>query len=270
MVPFTRRSGVSETSHTVNGIRGAAALPLSIPAAPQEIGAAHYAHLPHACLRSARLAVVARVASGRHPWRPALVIHAPVRRFQRGLPPIAVRPKVKTKPVLLKSSCCRPDVRHPAIDVACRTGGMVPFTRRSGVSEASHTVNGIRGAAALPLSIPATPREIGAAHFAHLPHSCLRSARLAVVARFASGRHPWRPALVIHAPVRRFQRGLTPIAVRPKVKARPVLLKVRCCRPDMHHPAIDVACRMGAMVPFTAMKSIVRTVLMVNGTIPQY
>ena len=29
-----------------------------------------------------------------------------------------------------------------------------------------------------------------------------------VLSRFASGRHPWRPALVIRSPVRRFQRGL--------------------------------------------------------------
>jgi hypothetical protein len=28
-----------------------------------------------------------------------------------------------------------------------------------------------------------------------------------VLSRFASGRHPWRPALVIRSPVRRFQRG---------------------------------------------------------------
>jgi hypothetical protein len=28
------------------------------------------------------------------------------------------------------------------------------------------------------------------------------------LSRFASGRHPWRPALVIRSPVRRFQRGI--------------------------------------------------------------
>ncbi|SCC10188.1 hypothetical protein GA0061070_10094 [Kosakonia oryziphila] len=69
-------------------------------------------------------------------------------------------------------------------------------------------MNGIRGATALPLSIPAAPREIGAAHYAHLPSARPRSAQLDVVSRFASGRHPWRPALVICPPVRRFQRGL--------------------------------------------------------------
>ena len=37
------------------------------------------------------------------------------------------------------------------------------------------------------------------------------------LSRFASGRHPWRPALVIRSPVRRFQRGVnTRAPVRPQ------------------------------------------------------
>lgn len=64
-----------------------------------------------------------------------------------------------------------------------------------------------------PFSIPAAPREIGASHCAHLPHLRLRPARLDVLSRFASGRHPWRPDLVVGAPARRFQRGHNPAAV---------------------------------------------------------
>jgi hypothetical protein len=54
--------------------------------------------------------------------------------------------------------------------------------------------------------------------------------------RFASVRHPWRPDLVIHASVRRFQRGHNPIAVRPEVKALSVSLNARFCRPDKAKP----------------------------------
>jgi hypothetical protein len=55
----------------------------------------------------------------------------------------------------------RPDkraTRHPAMGFSYGLGGGVPFTRRSGVSLTSYAVNGIREAAALPLSIPAAPR----------------------------------------------------------------------------------------------------------------
>ena len=48
--------------------------------------------------------------------------------------------------------------RHPAMGVSCGTDGRVPFTMRWGVSFTSYAVNGIREAAALPLSIPAAPR----------------------------------------------------------------------------------------------------------------
>ncbi len=48
--------------------------------------------------------------------------------------------------------------RHPAMGFSCCIGGMVPFTRRWGVSLISSAVNGTREAAALPLSIPAAPR----------------------------------------------------------------------------------------------------------------
>jgi len=88
--------------------------------------------------------------------------------------------------------------------------GIIPLTRRLADTYTLSPVNGIRGATALPLSIPAAPREIGAAHCAHLPVISLRSAQLDVVSRFASGRHPWRPALAICPPARRFQRGQKP------------------------------------------------------------
>ncbi|WP_313164332.1 hypothetical protein, partial [Kosakonia cowanii] len=42
--------------------------------------------------------------------------------------------------------------------------------------------------------------------------------------------------LVIHASVRRFQRGHNPIAVRPEVKALSVSLNARFCRPDKAQP----------------------------------
>ena len=48
--------------------------------------------------------------------------------------------------------------RHPAMGFSCGICGMIPFTRRWGVSLIFHAVNGIREAAALPLSIPAAPR----------------------------------------------------------------------------------------------------------------
>jgi hypothetical protein len=48
--------------------------------------------------------------------------------------------------------------RHPATGVACCTGGRVPFTKRGEISLTTYAVNGIREAAALPLSIPAAPR----------------------------------------------------------------------------------------------------------------
>ncbi|AZI87743.1 hypothetical protein EH164_12025 [Kosakonia sp. CCTCC M2018092] len=121
MVPFTRRGGVSLTSYAVNGTREAAALPLSIPAAPRGNRCCAL-RSPPACLTAAgstRLTrsilelgllvpsmglapsgpaqalfkiapgnfVLPRFASVRHPWRPDLVIHASVRRFQRGSTP---------------------------------------------------------------------------------------------------------------------------------------------------------------------------------------
>ena len=124
-VPFTRHWGVSLISYAVNGTREAAALPLSIPAAPRGNRCCAL-RSPPACLTAAgstRLArpfgdsvysshpwdsplrgqrkrcskllpailSLSRFASVRHPWRPDLVIHASVRRFQRGHNPIAVR-----------------------------------------------------------------------------------------------------------------------------------------------------------------------------------
>jgi len=56
------------------------------------------------------------------------------------------------------------------------------------------------------------------------------------LARFASVRHPWRPDLVIHAPVRRFQRGHNPLAVILQIKTKSVSLSARFCRPDKAQP----------------------------------
>ncbi len=56
------------------------------------------------------------------------------------------------------------------------------------------------------------------------------------LSRFASVRHPWRPDLVIHALVRRFQREHNPIAVILQRKAAPGLLKGRFGRPDKAKP----------------------------------
>ncbi len=58
-----------------------------------------------------------------------------------------------------------------------------------------------------PLQSPRSRKETGAAHCAHLPPLSLRSAQLGVMPRFASVRHPWRPALVFGSPARRFQRA---------------------------------------------------------------
>ncbi|QCC90678.1 hypothetical protein E7735_06795 [Enterobacter cloacae] len=69
-------------------------------------------------------------------------------------------------------------------------------------------MNVIRGPPRPPYQSPRPRDEIGASHCAHLTTRCLRSAQLDILSRFASGRHPWRPALVIRSPVRRFQRGL--------------------------------------------------------------
>ncbi|QJT79949.1 hypothetical protein C0557_07645 [Kosakonia sp. MUSA4] len=113
IVPFTRCTVVISTRYHVNGKRGShRASPFQSPAAPREIGATHCAHLPPICLRSARLVITrpihgtrpfgasasavqncsrqfcpARLASGRRPWRPDLVICASVHRFQRGTSP---------------------------------------------------------------------------------------------------------------------------------------------------------------------------------------
>jgi len=190
-----------------------------------------------------------------------------------------IRPTV-TKPL----EPCRPDkrvTRHPAMGLAYGIGGRVPFTMRSGVSLTSYAVNGTREAAALPLSIPAAPRGNRSCAL-RSPPACLTAAgstRLTrpvpglgllvpsmglappgpaqalfkiapgnfVLSRFASVRHPWRPDLVIPASVRRFQRGHNTIAVILQIKAAPVLLKARFCRPDKAKPPSGNGC--GKIMP---------------------
>ena len=95
----------------------------------------------------------------------------------------------------------------------CEARWKEPFTSIHAEYTAFGTCERDKGATAAPLSIPAAPREIGASHCAHLPTGCLRSARLDVLSRFASGRHPWHPALVLRPPARRFQRGLNTSAI---------------------------------------------------------
>jgi len=72
-------------------------------------------------------------------------------------------------------------------------------------------VNVIRGPPRPPYQSPRPRDEIGASHCAHLPTCWLRSAQLDILSRFASVRHPWRPALAIRSPVRRFQRELNTV-----------------------------------------------------------
>jgi len=134
---------------------------------------------------------------------------------------------------------------------SCGIGGMVPFTRRWGVSLISYAVNGIRGATALPLSIPAAPQGNRCCAL-RSPPACLTAAgstRLArpygtrSMPRFASVRHPWRPDLVIPASVRRFQRGHNTLAAISQIKAIQVSLKARFCRPDKAQPPSGNWCR---------------------------
>jgi hypothetical protein len=120
MVPFTMRSGVSLISSAVNGTREAAALPLSIPAAPQGNRCCAL-RSPPACLTAA--------GSTRHPVSvrlcpPSMASRPCHSRFgspiSAGTQPLAVRREIKAMKVLLWARFCRPDKRkrHPAIGAA--------------------------------------------------------------------------------------------------------------------------------------------------------
>jgi hypothetical protein len=145
----------------------------------------------------------------------------------------------------------RPDkrfTRHPAMGLVCGIGGRVPFTRRQGVSSISYAVNGTREAAALPLSIPAAPRGNRCCAL-RSPPACLTAA--------GSTRHPVSvrlcpPSMASRPCHSRFgspiSAGTQPLAVILQIKAAPVSLKARFCRPDkrQRHPALSPRynCRM--------------------------
>ena len=120
--------------------------------------------------------------------------------------------------------------------LACGFGGMVPFTRRWGVSFISYAVNGTREAAALPLSIPAAPRGNRCCAL-RSPPACLTAA--------GSTRHPVSvrlcpPSMASRPCHSRFgspiSAGVNTAAVIPQVKAKTVSLELRFGRPDKAKP----------------------------------
>ena len=148
----------------------------------------------------------------------------------------------------------RPDkrfTRHPAMGLVCGIGGRVPFTRRQGVSLITYAVNGTRGAAALPLSIPAAPRGNRCCAL-RSPPACLTAA--------GSTRHPVSvrlcpPSMASRPCHSRFgspiSAGTQPLAVILQIKTKSVSLWARFCRPDKRvtrHPAMmpRKCCRMAA------------------------
>ena len=119
-VPFTRRWGVSLIFYAVNGTREAAALPLSIPAAPRG---------NRCCALRSPPACPTTAGSTRHPVSvrlcpPSMASRPCHSRFgspiSAGTQPLAVRPEIKAMKVLLWARFCRPDKRkrHPAIRAA--------------------------------------------------------------------------------------------------------------------------------------------------------
>ena len=117
---------------------------------------------------------------------------------------------------------------------SCGIGGMVPFTRRWGVSLISYAVNGTREAAALPLSIPAAPRGNRCCAL-RSPPACLTAA--------GSTRHPVSvrlcpPSMASRPCHSRFgspiSAGVNTIAVRWTPNEKQLLLEPR--RPDKAKP----------------------------------
>ena len=139
--------------------------------------------------------------------------------------------------------------RHPAMGVACCTGGRVPFTMRGGVSLTSYAVNGTREAAALPLSIPAAPRGNRCCAL-RSPPACLTAAGSTRLTRSMLERVPVSvrlcpPSMASRPCHSRFgspiSAGTQPLAFILQTKAKPVSLEVRFCRPDKRtrHPAFS-------------------------------
>ena len=126
--------------------------------------------------------------------------------------------------------------RHQAMGWEWWIGGMVPFTRRWGVSFISCAVNGIRGAAALPLSIPAAPRGNRCCAL-HSPPACLTAA--------GSTRHPVSVRLCPPSMASRpchsrsgspISAGVNTIAVILQINVATMSLKARFGRPDKAQP----------------------------------
>ncbi|MGF6566979.1 hypothetical protein ABIE05_003560 [Kosakonia cowanii] len=126
--------------------------------------------------------------------------------------------------------------RHPAMGLACGIGGMVPFTRRWGVSLTPYAVNGTREAAALPLSIPAAPRG---------NRCCALRSPPACLTAVGSTRHPVSvrlcpPSMASRPCHSRFgspiSAGTQPLAARPQIKAKTVSLELRFGWPDKVKP----------------------------------
>ena len=118
-VPFTRRWGVSLIFYAVNGTREAAALPLSIPAAPR--GNRCFAlRSPPACLTAA--------GSTRHPVSvrlcpPSMASRPCHSRFgspiSAGVNTVAERAQVNAMKVSLWARFCRPDKAQPPSGNGC-------------------------------------------------------------------------------------------------------------------------------------------------------
>ena len=135
--------------------------------------------------------------------------------------------------------------RHPAMGLAYGIGGRVPFTRRWGVSLISYAVNGIREAAALPLSIPAAPRGNRCCAL-RSPPACLTAAGSTRLARPSQGSLPVSvrlcpPSMASRPCHSRFgspiSAGVNTAAVRPQIKAKTVSLELRFGRPDKAQPS---------------------------------
>ena len=127
-------------------------------------------------------------------------------------------------------------------------GGRVPFTRRWGVSLISYAVNGTREAAALPLSIPAAPRGNRCCAL-RSPPACLTAAGSTRLARPCGDSLPVSvrlcpPSMASRPCHSRFgspiSAGTHPLAFILQIKAKPVSLELRFCRPDKRtrHPAL--------------------------------
>jgi len=155
--------------------------------------------------------------------------------------------------------------RHPAMAFACGFGGLVPFTMRAAEYFSHWCGERDKGSGRAPLVNPRGPARksvlrtaltscvpdcgrLDSTYSSHPWDSPLRGQRkrcskllpaILSLSRFASVRHPWRPDLVIHASVRRFQRGHNPIAFILQIKAKTVSL-IYCRMTRTVYPAYAV------------------------------